>query len=833
MKAAKSRKLFIFALVLVGSLPPSILIGQTIAEKKAGLGRMLSSDLSEEMQTRLKEVNEQQTALLDQLHKLYDQAFELFTADAPDCAFEDLLIHINRLKEQIAALEEQWRLLASQGSEDGYALWHQPSTTLEQLVIDYGSQEYAYLIPQKIADITLSVSSNLPIPRASWNEMLDAIFSQNGVGVKQLNPYLRQLYLLKEDRSNLRLITNKRKDLQAFPSNERIAFVLTPEPSDVRRVWYFLEKFVNPNSVVLQMIGRDILIIAQVAEVEELLKLYDFASANKGDKEYVTVTLKRVDPTEMAKILSAMFGVFTEEPRTASQENAGQKGPPIPPSKMQQSPPSGPRLGEENGLRVIPLPEVARAVFLVGTRDEIRRAQRLICEVEEQIGESRSKVIYSYTTKHSDPEALAEVLSKIYTLLVSTGAQEEDGEIGPEDGPPGLVPPPPGVINLRNRVPLRRPYDEGFFLDNRFVINNPPPPEREIVNNNRDNFIVDLKTGAIVMVVETDILPKMKEVIRQLDIPTRMVELEVLLFEKRLRRETNFGLNLLKIGSAASHENLTSATFNTLTKKNPLAGIFQFMMSRDPGDGAPAFDLAYRFLLAQEDIHINASPSVLAINQTPATIEIAEEISVNTGIFEVETISGVTLKDAFSRAQYGIKIDITPTIHLREEDDFSEITSDYVSMVTDISFQTFRPTLNSRPNVTTRHIKNEVSIPHGQTVILGGLRQRHSHDHSEKIPFLGEIPGIGKLFSLNHMEDDTTEMFIFITPRIVYDQQEDLKKLRCAELARRPGDIPYFLCALDQALERENNRLFASSMTMLFGRKPDRCVCPLSEYDGR
>jgi general secretion pathway protein D len=812
---------------------------QTIAEKKAGLGHSLMGDLSPELQHALEEINEKQTALQNELRKSYEKALLLYHTHAPESAYRELLLQINQYRDQIRVLEETWRRMVMQGQDEGYALWHQPNTTLEQLVIDYGSQEYVYLIPPRISEMTLSVTSNLPIPRASWDQMLDTILSQNGVGIKQLNPYLRQLYLLKEDRSNLQLITSDRKDLQAFPPYERAAFVLTPEPSDVKRIWFFLEKFVNPNSVVLQMIGRDILIIAQVSEIEELLKLYDFASSHRGDKEYKAVTLHRIDPEEMAKILSAMFGMFIEEPRSTNMPDLPLKNlphgiPPPPPRMQMQQQQSQQRNGEENGLRVIPLPKVARAVFLVGTREEIRKAEQLICEVEEQIGESRSKVVYSYTARHSDPEALADVLNRIYLLLVETAASTEE-ELAEASEEPQL--PPPFVdrkgLDLRSAVPLRRPYDEGFFLDNRFVINRPTPPPEEVVNNNRDNFIVDLKTGSIVMVLESHILPKMKEVIRQLDVPTKMVQLEVLLFEKKLRRENNFGLNLLKIGSIASHTDSTSATFNHITKFSPMPGIFQFLMSRDCHDGAPAFDLAYRFLLAQDDVHINACPSVLAVNQTPAVIEIAEEISVNTGIFEVASVGGVTLKDAFARAQYGILIEITPTIHILNEEDDVEPHPDYVSLITDVSFQTFRQALDSRPNVTTRHITNEVNIPDGQTVILGGLRQRQSHDHCEKIPFLGEIPGLGKLFSLNELRDETTEMFIFITPKIIYDASEDLERIRCMEMMRRPGDLPYFISELATAHEREKNRLFASSMAVLFGNQPDCFVCPMSEYDGR
>ena len=124
--------------------------------------------------------------------------------------------------------------------------------------------------------------------------------------------------------------------------------------------------------------------------------------------------------------------------------------------------------------------------------------------------------------------------------------------------------------------------------------------------------------------------------------------------------------------------------------------------------------------MTQDDIQINASPSVVAINQTPATIAIVEEISIDTGIYNVETISGVTLEKAFTRAQYGITIDITPTIHIT--DDVND--PNYVTLETDLTFDTVHGGLISeRPDVTRRHITNEVRIPDGQTVILGGLRR--------------------------------------------------------------------------------------------------------------
>lgn len=241
----------------------------------------------------------------------------------------------------------------------------------------------------------------------------------------------------------------------------------------------------------------------------------------------------------------------------------------------------------------------------------------------------------------------------------------------------------------------------------------------------------------------------------------------------------------------------------------------------------PAYDLAYRFLMTQDDIQINASPSVVAINQTPATIAIVEEISINTGIYNVETAKGNTLEKAFTRAQYGITIDITPTIHITEDVYQDSNEPNYVTLETDITFDTIQGGLNpERPDVTRRHITNQVRVPDGQTVILGGLRRKNTDDFKESVPFFGEVPCLGKFFSYRKLHDVETEMFIFLTPTIISDPLDDFERIKCEEMRRRPGDIPEFLCSLVAARDIEKNRVLAGSMRILFGPDPERCYSP-------
>lgn len=812
----------IFSLIVCGSIE-----SQTIAEKKANASRPMGGDLTEDTQKLLIQVNKEMGDSQQELRVLYSQVEELFAQNAPPEEYKQLLERIHQARQNIRREENAWReTVTKHGQETGYALWHQPETTLGQLILDYGSQRYVYMMSPEISGIKLSVDSNLPIPSTSWDEMLELILTQNGVGIKQLNPFLRQLFLVKQDKSALKMVTNKRPDLNYLPPSARVAFMLSPEPAEVRRVWLFMEKFVNPNSTVLQAIGRDILLVGQVSDVQELLKLYDFVSTNRGDKEYRAISLTRVDAEEMAKVLGAIFEqapiIANSTAEKGPPERQPRQGQPTLPFKKESSSQDS---SEANGLRVIALKEVANAVFLVGTREEIKKAEEIIRQVESQVGEARERTLWLYTAKNSDAEELAQVLNKIYYLMVTTGTGTNDQNDSLNEG---LPPPPPPQFNPNppTQLPIRGIYEEGYLLTDQFIVGGEEPninDNRPLPNLNRDNFIVDQKTGTIVMVVEADILPKMKELLKKLDVPKKMVQIEVMLFEKRLERNDNMGLNLLQIGDAvASNINQTSLLFNNDPVLAP--GLFQFIIKRKQRSGIPAYDQAYQFLITQNDIQINASPSILTVNQVPASIKIEDEISVNTGIYIIENAGANTLKDSYQRARYGIKIEVTPTIHMNAESGFLDDTTNYITLDTNLVFETFRNTFNDRPDVTRRFVNNQVRIPDGQTVIIGGLRRKDYDDSSQAIPFLGEIPGFGKFFSNNFQSDIATEMFLFITPKIVVDPVADLEKLRCEEMARRPGDVPEFLCALLEAREIERNQFLQGTITTLFGRPPERCT---------
>lgn len=869
-------------LLLLPLLSFNALAAQTIAEKKASLLHSSGSgDLSPALQQRLKTANSDLTAAYQAIQQLNSRALELYDIGAPEDDWGQLVDERNTFIARIADIEEEWRLLASEGGgAEEYALWSQPDATIGQLVADYGAQEYIYIIPNEVAGIKLSIDSSLPIPRAAWGEMLELLLRENGIGVKQLNPFLKQLYLVSQDKSTIILITNRRQELALLPAASRIAFVLTPQPAEVRRIWLFLDKFVNPVTTTLQQVGRDIIIVGQRSEVEELLKLYDFALANRGDKEFKVVPLGRVDAEEISNVLAAIFGQSEGRskgpPPSSQQFNRPTPTPPPgqPPAKggRPSSPPASSRgrpplgggssssqdsgsTGEENGLKVLILNKVVQALFLIGTREEIAKAEEIIHDVERRLGDARERVLWWYTVKYSQAEELAEVLSKIYSLMITTGtgslkdSQKNEGDVTATAT--ATAAPVRNGDGLGDLFAARVLEQNQFYAPGGDVINRRPLANREgdtdQTVNDRDNFIVDLKTGTIVMVVEADLIPKMKELLRKIDVPKKMVQIEVLLFETTLERGTDVGLNLLRIGKNASQTRGTSLDFDGDAPINglngflrpffpELAGITQFMISRKKHSGIPAYDLIYRFLISQHNVQINASPSVVTVNQTAAKIDINEEISINTGT-TISATAPSTLERKFERKQYGTTIEVKPTIHMPELRESYEDRTDYITLETDILFQTFATSLRDtdQPDVISRHLTNEVRVADGQTVIIGGLRRKVNDDSKFSIPYLGEIPGLGKLFSYTELRTREQEMFLFITPKIISDAVDDFERIRHEEMCRRPGDIPCFLCHLVAAREYERNRALQGTLRILFGPEPDRCVeaPPWREYDGR
>lgn len=258
---------------------PYLIFGQTISEKKESFQKG-ESGMDTGTLSQLREVNQRLDAHHFELNALYEKVRSLYQAGASLSTYESLLDQIRLLKKEIADIQNMWRIeTSSLIQNEEYALWHQPETTLQQLVMDYGAPDYLYLIPPEVGGIRMSLNSSLPIPRESWGECLELILGQYGIGVRQLNPFLKELYISRTDPSSLKGILEAREELDLYAPQARVCFILTPNSTNPRSDLLFLEKFSSPVTTKIEILGGKIFIIGSVETIQELLKLYTFANS--------------------------------------------------------------------------------------------------------------------------------------------------------------------------------------------------------------------------------------------------------------------------------------------------------------------------------------------------------------------------------------------------------------------------------------------------------------------------------------------------------------------------------------------------------------------------
>lgn len=727
----------------------------------------LVADESFQLEENVKNVNEKILGLKSDLEKKINEVNNLYSKNATDDDFKKLLDEIKEIKKNISNLQENFRkdyVRDGIKNDESYAFWDQGETTISQMIMEIGSQDYLYVIPNELATMKINVYSTIAIPHESWDDILQLILSYNGIGIKKINPFLRQLYILKHDPSHIDAIINKSQDLNLANDGSILCYIFSPKPEDMKSILAFFERFSDLKQTTIHPIRTDIIVIGSKENISRLVNLYE-AVYNKSDGKVVKVLpLTKIASSEADKILQAFF--------SQTQKNR--------PSFYQ---------GAIEELTIIPQ---GSSIILIGEANFVDRAENIILDLEKQLDDPSEMTIFWYSCKNSDPQELADILDKLYSSMSSLKIDDQNKiDTYLKDQAVPSVGPKPKLASVSNASPAKE--------------------------KSSSNFIVDAKTGSILMVVRKDELDKLKILLKKLDQPKKMVRIDVLLVERKIQNKNQSGINLLKIGSPSSNKdhgtsNQKKTIFGFEDNKDK-RGILDFILSRPMSKHLPSFDLVLSFLMAQDDMHLSDCPSVLAINQTPATISVLDEISIYNGTVQSDPNSNKI--ESYTRSKYGTEITLTPTIHAPDEADDDQ--NGFVTLHTDVTFDTIKSNDN-QPKVTKRHIENEVRVADGETIILGGLRRKSGSNDSEKIPFLGEIPGIGKLFGTTKHEDSSSEMFIFITPHIIKDPKIDVEKQKKFDLQKRQGDLDEFLKELDFAKNLEKKKIFENSLKLFFDK---------------
>jgi pilus assembly protein CpaC len=228
-------------------------------------------------------------------------------------------------------------------------------------------------------------------------------------------------------------------------------------------------------------------------------------------------------------------------------------------------------------------------------------------------------------------------------------------------------------------------------------------------------------------------------------------------------RSSALGLNLISTGAANTVGTLGTQQFSppvvvpnaSGTATVTLADALNlFLLRSDLNLGATIKALETRGLL-----QILAEPNVLAIDGRRASFLAGGEFPFPTIQGGGSGVGQITIQFR----EYGIRLNFTPritprgTIHLDVAPEVSAL--DYTNGLTVQGF--------SVPALTTRKMSTEVELGEGQSFAIGGLIDNRLTKTFEKIPFLGDIPILGKFFQSQLLNRNNTELLVIVTPEIV------------------------------------------------------------------
>lgn len=305
----------------------------------------------------------------------------------------------------------------------------------------------------------------------------------------------------------------------------------------------------------------------------------------------------------------------------------------------------------------------------------------------------------------------------------------------------------------------------------------------------RGSIAVDDRTNTLLVQDTAERLQDIRRMVTTLDIPIKQVLIE----SRIVVVNDDFSRDLgVRLGVTALHESGTGSggTFLTGTGTGSDTMVNSALDNlADPANGTifpvqvpqlanrynvnvPIADAAGRFALAVlendflVDLELTAleaegrgeivsTPRVITANQKEARIEQGVEIP-----YQQSASSGATTIQ-FKKAVLSLTVtpQITPDNNIIMD---LLVHKDNVGDI--ISTGGLGGTV---PSIDTRAVETQVLVQDGQTVVLGGIYETERRETVSKVPFLGDIPGLGVLFRSKQRVDNKAELLIFVTPRIL------------------------------------------------------------------
>jgi general secretion pathway protein D len=291
------------------------------------------------------------------------------------------------------------------------------------------------------------------------------------------------------------------------------------------------------------------------------------------------------------------------------------------------------------------------------------------------------------------------------------------------------------------------------------------------VVSDKVTITADKATNSLIITADRGDYATLVEVIRQIDIPRAMVYIEALIMEVNTEKSFDLGTewvvgddvasSVIAAGGFTTDESLLSVdddgTISASLASGFSMGLFGESVEID-GITFPTIAAIVQAYKKDEDVNILSTPQLLTTDNQDASITVGSNIPF-------QTTTSTTDNDTYNSYEYrdvGKTLKITPQINKDR----------MVRLNLSLEVSSLESTTDFRPTTLKRTVETTVMVKDGSTVVIGGLIDDTFSQTEYKVPCLGDIPGLGWLFKTRSKGSEKSNLFIFITPRVIQNPGE-------------------------------------------------------------
>jgi general secretion pathway protein D len=271
-----------------------------------------------------------------------------------------------------------------------------------------------------------------------------------------------------------------------------------------------------------------------------------------------------------------------------------------------------------------------------------------------------------------------------------------------------------------------------------------------------------------------------KKLVETLDVLPNQVLVEVLIAEVAMNDGLDLGVEWASIDSPTDGsttlagrsrpgetDGITGLATTGLFPQGLALGVARGTFTDPSGNTVARVPFLLRALASERDVKVISKPALMAQNNKKATVTVVDNIPILEST--IEGSAGAANRDVvqnIKRQDVGLELSITPHINPN-----LEVTMDINPRIETIIEQGPEGTAFA-PTITKREITTTVTTPNGSTVIISGLIREDTIKEETGVPFLRNIPVLGRFFQNSNDRKQRTNLLVFVTPYVVTDLED-------------------------------------------------------------